>query len=53
MDTKFKIINSHIQTQTLPKRLRDLTRIFQAHEESIEDDTAIFMTGGFNFDLDL
>ena len=53
MDARFKIINLHIKENSHPKRLRDLSLIFSAHEESMEEDTAIFMAGGFNFNLDL
>ena len=49
-DSNFRIINMHLSVDTLPNRLRDLSKILAEHRMAIEDKGCnIFLVGAFNF----
>ena len=49
-DSRFRLINVHLKSDSFANRLRDLSKILDAHKTAIEDQsTSIFLVGAFNF----
>ena len=49
-DSSFRLINVHLKSDSFANRLRDLSKILDAHKAAMKDqDTSIFLVGAFNF----
>ena len=49
-DSSFRVINMHLKSNSLANRLRDLSKILDAHQMALQDQgTSVFLVGAFNF----